>query len=90
MRTAGCNRLAFALILVLLALVPAAAQPAPARQKPGDLLTYFYKDPRPERLVGYFEAHEAAHPNWNAYPPVAGFFAVIFRAHPDWIDRLVP
>ncbi|MDT9136315.1 hypothetical protein RSW15_24590, partial [Escherichia coli] len=27
---------------------------------------------------------------WGAYPPLVGFLAVVFRAHPDWIGRLVP
>jgi hypothetical protein len=89
-RAAALRPLALVLILVLATLGPAAAQPAAAPQRPGDLLPYFYKDPCPERLVGYLEAHEARHPKWDAYPPVAGFFAVIFRAHPDWIERLAP
>jgi len=28
--------------------------------------------------------------SWNGYPPVVGFFAVVFRQHPDWIDKLTP
>jgi hypothetical protein len=56
------------------------------------LLTFFYKDPRPERLIGFIEKYDAppAERKWEAYPPAAGFFAFIFRKHPDWIERLVP
>jgi hypothetical protein len=89
MRAAVRKALALAAALVLMALGPAAAQPGTAPPK-DDLLTYFYKDQRPERLVGFLEAYEASHGNWNAYPPVAGFFAVVFQRHPDWIERLVP
>jgi hypothetical protein len=55
------------------------------------LLISFYKDPRPERLAGFFEQFDAEHAaRWDAYPAVAGFFAVVFREHPDHIERLVP
>lgn len=59
---------------------------------PGDLVLHFYKDPRPDRLVGFFEAYERelSPKNWEAYPPVVGFFAVIFREHPDRIEQLIP
>ena len=79
--------------VILFTASPAMMQPAPARTDPeGDLLTFFYKDPRPERLIGYLDRYETAQGprDWIAYPPVAGFFAVIFRSHPDQVDRLVP
>jgi len=82
--------LALALGLILLALGPAAAQPSPALKDLSDRMTTFYKDPRPERLVGFLEAYETSHGHWNAYPPVAGFLAVVFQKHPDWIERLAP
>ncbi|HEX8165413.1 MAG TPA: hypothetical protein VF601_06440 [Beijerinckiaceae bacterium] len=89
MRAAVHKALALAAALILVALGPAAAQPGKAPRQ-DDPLTYFYKDPRPERLVGFLEAYEASHGHWNAYPPVAGLFAVVFQKHPDWIDRLAP
>jgi hypothetical protein len=56
-----------------------------------ELLTSFYKDPRPERLVGFFDQFDADHPaKWDAYPAVAGFFAVVFREYPASIERLMP
>lgn len=56
------------------------------------LATYFYKDPRPERLDGFLDKFEAAPEarRLQAYPPVAGFLAVVFRASPDWIEKLTP
>ena len=40
------------------------------------ILTFFYKDPRPERLVGYFDEFRKlpTSRNWQAYPPSVGFF----------------
>jgi hypothetical protein len=55
-----------------------------------DLLTYFYKDPQPARLAGFLERYEKAAPSWNSFPPLVGFFAVVFRRSPDWTDRLIP
>ena len=56
------------------------------------LISYFYTDPRLERLFGFIEGFEAAagKENWGAYPPLAGFFAVVFSSHPDQIERLLP
>lgn len=68
----------------------AAQQVSPPSSKTDDTFTYFYRDPRPERLVGWFDAYGKEHPDWEAYPPVAGFFAVVFAAQPGWIERLVP
>jgi len=66
-------------------------QPRAGRTDPeGDLLTFFYKDPLPERLIGYLDRYETSQREWIAYPPVAGFFAVIFRLHANEADRLVP
>jgi hypothetical protein len=74
--------------------VPALAQ-QPAPRQDGlteEQFTYFYRDPRPARLVGFIEKYDAppVERKWDAYPPLVGFFAVIFRKHPDWIERLVP
>jgi hypothetical protein len=55
-----------------------------------NLLSHFYSDPQPARLVGFLERLQQRAQNWDAFPPVTGFFAVVFRRHPDWIDRLVP
>jgi hypothetical protein len=27
---------------------------------------------------------------WEAYPPMAEFLAIVFRSHPDWIEKLIP
>ena len=56
------------------------------------IATYFYKDPRPERLVGFFEQFESSPTprRWEAYLPLTGLFAVVFRAHPTQIEKLVP
>jgi hypothetical protein len=75
----------------LLLAVPAAAQQV--QTSPNDtLLTTFYKDPRPERLVGFLDQLRSmpAAQSWEAYPPVAGFYAFVFRTHPNDIDRLIP
>jgi hypothetical protein len=76
--------------LVLFVVSSAAAQQTQSAQSASALLMDFYKNPRPERLVGLFESYTAAAPNWDAYPPLVGFYAVIFRRHPDWIDKLAP
>jgi hypothetical protein len=68
----------------------AVAQQAAPSSEP--LLGSFYKDPRPERLIGFLDRVEAspALQNRNAYPLIAGFYAAVFRSHPDDIDKLVP
>jgi len=73
-------------------LVEARAQPATPSEiaKDNDVFTYFYSNPQPERLVGFLERFQHRAQGWNGFPPVAGFFAVVFRQHSDWIDRLVP
>lgn len=50
----------------------------------------FYSDPRPERLNAFFEKYAAAATDWNAFPPMVGFYAAVFRKYPDWIERLLP
>ena len=55
-----------------------------------DLFAHFYSDPRPARLVGFLERLQTRAPTWDAFPPVAGFFAIVFRSHSDWIEKLVP
>jgi hypothetical protein len=58
----------------------AHAQQAQKPTAQDELLTSFYKDPRPERLAGFFDRFDAEHAaKWDAYPAVAGFFAVVFR-----------
>jgi hypothetical protein len=72
--------------------VGAAAQPQ-MQAAPGDtLLTTFYKDPRPERLLGFFDQLHTmpAAQTWEAYPPVAGFYAFVFRRFPDDVEKLIP
>jgi hypothetical protein len=78
-------------VCALLPPVRAAAQQA--QDPPGDtLLTTFYKDPRPERLIGFFDQLRTlpAAQSWEAFPPVAGFFAFVFRTYPDKVDNLIP
>jgi hypothetical protein len=56
-----------------------------------DRFTYFYHNPQPERLVGFVERWQSdAGGRWDAYPPLVVFLAVIFKNHPEWIERLVP
>jgi hypothetical protein len=67
----------------LLLAVGAAAQQPQAQAAPGDtLLTTFYKDPRPERLLGFFDQLHTM--------PVAGFYAFVFRRFPDDVEMLIP
>ncbi len=78
---------------ILLTVNSVSAQQVQKQPDPThELFTFFYTDPRPERLVGFFERYEnpPESRNWEAYPPVAGFFAVIFRKHPEQVERLTP
>jgi hypothetical protein len=54
------------------------------------LIAHFYDNPQPARLIGLLDRLQKSAANWNAYPPVTGLLAVVFRQHPDFIDRLVP
>ncbi|UFZ03121.1 hypothetical protein LQG66_28340 [Bradyrhizobium ontarionense] len=59
-----------------------------------ELMLFYHKDPQPERLVGLWarwagHAYKAASP-WSVFPPAIGFFSVVFREHPEWIERLLP
>ena len=83
---------ACALLLTAPLAVPAAAQPQMQAAPNDSLLTTFYRDPRPERLIGFFEKLRTlpAAQSWEAYPPVAGFFAFVFRTYPNAIDTLLP
>lgn len=75
-------------VACLTAIGPSSAQQADARTN--SPLARFYDDPRPERLVGFLDGFARNPSDWSAYPPLAGFFAVIFRRHPDSIDKLLP
>lgn len=70
---------------------PALAQvgPTPQDWADNDLIAYFYRDPRPERLVDAFRIYDKPR-GWIAYPPLAGLLAVVFRAHGDWIEKFTP
>ncbi len=82
--------LALTLICGLLAPSPALGQPATLKWYV-DHFTYFYRAPQPERLVGLIEKWQSDSGNrWDPYPPLVGFLAVVFRDHPNWIERLVP
>lgn len=83
--------LAALLVLVLGATQTVRSQPA----RPGpdeELFMNFYKDPKPDRLVGLIDRHETPQTpkHWNSYPAQVGFYAVVFRTHPDRIERLLP
>jgi hypothetical protein len=69
-----------------------AQQPQDQGTSSDALMTNFYKDPRPERLIGFFEKFQTlpAAQNWQAYPPVAGFLAFVFRANPSQVGKLIP
>jgi len=72
-------------------LVARAQQATAARPTADeDLFLHFYNDPQPARLVGFLDRYAKRAQIWNAFPPVVGFFAIVFRQHPDWIDRLIP
>jgi hypothetical protein len=75
---------------VMALMVEARAQPQSQVPLDDDLFLHFYNNPEPARLVGFLESYQERAPSWNAFPPVTGFFAVVFRRNVDWIDRLVP
>jgi hypothetical protein len=82
------------LTVILWPLAPNVATAQTQRQPNSAeaLFAFFYKDPRPERLVGLLDEFQKlpASRNWQAYPPSVGFFAVVFRTHEDWVERLIP
>lgn len=71
-------------------LLAAPPQTAFARDADEELLQSFYRNPRPERLNGFLERYAAAAPDWSSFPPAVGFYAVVFRKFPDWIEQLIP
>jgi hypothetical protein len=73
----------------MLAGTHAIAQPAQGTSVDALMMSY-YKDPRPERLTGFFAEFQKLPnaKNWNVYPPLAGFFAIIFRADPGQSKKL--
>jgi hypothetical protein len=71
----------------------AAAQQVPrAQAASGDpLLGTFYRDPRPERLVGFLDRLQASPTlESTSYALIAGFYAAVFRRYPADIERLIP
>ena len=91
-RACFLHRLSVALCLIVLLWANAAAGQKQPLAPHDDLFLNFYKDPRPERLVGYFDDIRKlpGSKSWEGYPPSVGFLAVVFRAHRDWIDRIIP
>ena len=84
--------LAAILVCAVLPSMRAAAQ-LQMQATPNDtLLTTFYKDPRPERLIGFFDHLKTmpAAQSWEAFPPVAGFYAYVFRSFPNDVEKLIP
>ena len=77
------------LLLVLALLLPVLA-PAAAQKASTSPLTYFYLDPKPKKLEGFLDGFANRPQDWAAYPPMVGFFAVVFRRFPDWTERLSP
>lgn len=85
------RRIGLAIALVLTACSATAQVAQPSEQSAdNDLFLYYYKNPQPDRLVGFLERYGKSASSWNAFPPVVGFLAVVFREHPEWIDRLIP
>jgi hypothetical protein len=69
----------------------AAAEEAPRKKVVDeDVMTFFYRDPKPERLLGFLEKIDKNAHSWMFYPPFVGFFCVVFSQYLEWIDRLVP
>lgn len=77
------------LALVLMASTPHAFGQTSEQASDNDLVLNYYRDPRPERLAGLFD-RVGKNPKWDAFPPTVGLFAVVFREHPEWIERLIP
>jgi hypothetical protein len=92
------RRTGLAIALVLTTTFVASAQVIQPSGKTADadddLFLYYYKNPQPERLVGFLERYSSKASSvalpWSAFPPAVGFFAVVFREHPEWIERLLP
>lgn len=85
------------MVLVLAAFglglgAPAVAQVvlSPQEQADNDLTVYFYRDPRPERLVDLVRGMGNRPLDWSAYPPMVGLLAVVFKAHGESIVTLTP
>jgi len=77
-----------ALVFFFLATCVAEAEPPSRPPDLNNVLGFFYKDPRPERLTEIFVSMQNQSLDWKAYPPVVGLFAGVFSLHPDWIERL--
>ena len=92
MKLFGLAKLLALLVAIDLATIATAvAQPAsPPSSKADDAFTYYYRDPRPERLVDVLESLGKKPRDWIAYPPVAGILAVVFATQPGWIGKLIP
>jgi hypothetical protein len=86
-----CKTIGHAIAMAFGAGRPAATQAVetPEQAANNDLFMNYYRDPRPERLVGFLERY-AKNANWMAFPPAVGLFAVVFREHPGWTERLIP
>jgi hypothetical protein len=67
--------------------VASAQQPS---GPPADSLAFFYRNPQPERLVEILTDMQNRALRWDAYPPVTGLLAAVFKRHPEQIDQLVP
>jgi hypothetical protein len=78
------------LVFVVLTTWGAYAQPTSRPSAADNTLGFFYKDPRPERLDEIFAALRAQPRKWDAYPPLAGLLAGVFKLHPEQIERFAP
>ncbi len=72
-----------------------ASEPAPAHDTTAASeadMTYFYKNPSPERvatLIVYFNSlHQTA--KANPQPPIMGFLAAAFQRYPNDLDKMIP
>jgi hypothetical protein len=76
----------------LLAARPALAQRVTQAPAAGydTVVAHFYADPKPEKLAGFLDRMAGSPLPWTAFPPLVGFYAVLFHLHPDWIPQLLP
>jgi hypothetical protein len=68
----------------------ANAQPQQRSPDQDDIILFFYKDPRPERLIGFLASLQKSGLPWSSYPPIVGLFSAVFRKHPEWVEKLTP
>ena len=88
-RYPGCGDLLGRVILCVV-LMTGCANAQQVSGPAADPLAFFYTNPQPQRLVEIFTDVQKRALPWNAYPPLTGLAAVVFKLHPEEIDQLVP